>query len=100
MFVRGDGSYDNTLYLNYVRGGDMGLLGVCYNPDGLGTPAAGHDDTIIRNLILRFPRGMQFVAGSHDNKILVNTIQYFNLPWEDFNGSNQFLLNWTRQIQP
>jgi len=99
IFIRGDGSYNNVIYRNFVTGGDRGLLAVCYNPDGSGDPAAGHNDLIIRNFLDRFGLGLQFKAMAHDNRFLANVVYYFNSPWEDLNGSNQIAYNRTRQLQ-
>ncbi len=98
IFIRGDGSYNDIIYRNFVIGGDRGLLAVCYNPDGSGDPAAGHNDLIFRNFLDRFGLGVQFKAMAHDNRFIANIVRYFNAPWEDLNGTNQFSYNRTHQL--
>jgi parallel beta-helix repeat protein len=100
LFVRGGGSHDNLIRENSVVGGDHGLLGICYNPaEGQG-PAGPTDDRVLRNFLNRFGTGIQASAGSAQNHFNRNTIYYFNKAWEDFNGTNEFRNNRTRQIAP
>jgi hypothetical protein len=100
IFVRGGGSHDNLILHNSARGGNNGLLGVCYNPaEGQG-PAGPTNDLVALNLLNRFGTGIQASAGSAQNKFNHNTIFYFNKAWEDFNGTNEFRGNRTQQITP
>ncbi|MCI0697836.1 right-handed parallel beta-helix repeat-containing protein [candidate division KSB1 bacterium] len=100
LFVRGGGSHDNLILHNSARGGNNGLLGICYNPaEGQGQ-AGPTNDLVAGNLLNRFGTGIQASAGSAQNKFNHNTIYYFNKAWEDFNGTNEFRGNRTRQIAP
>ena len=47
IFVRGGGSYRNSVRDNAVIGGDHGLLAVCYNPAPGTDPAGPHDDGFV-----------------------------------------------------
>ncbi len=100
IFVRGGGSYNNTIVRNNVEAGVNGLLGVCYNPaDGEGD-AGPQNDFVARNFFNRFGVGIQTSAGSAHNYFNHNVIYYFNKAWEDFNGSNVFEDNRTMQVAP
>ncbi len=100
LFVRGGGSHDNLILHNSARGGNNGLLGICYNPaEGQG-PAGPTNDLVAGNLLNRFGTGIQASSGSAQNKFNRNTIYYFDKAWEDFNGTNEFRGNRTRQIAP
>lgn len=97
-FMRGGNSSRNQIYLNSIMGGDMGLLGICYNP----APGEGADapdnDKIFLNYVSRFGAGIQFKEEAGYNKVKLNWIGYFNAPWEDLNGTNQFGANHTVQL--
>lgn len=100
IFVRGGGSYGNRIQRNSAVGGNQGLLGICYNP-AVGEGEAGPtDDDVRHNLLDRFGTGIQTSAGSANNRFSFNTIRYFNLAWQDLNGTNEFLHNQTMQISP
>ena len=97
LFVRGGGSYENRLAHNLARAGNNGVLGICYNP------AAGEgptNDLVRFNTLNRFGAGIQTSAGSANNKFNRNTIYFFNQAWNDFNGTNEFRNNRTKQITP
>jgi len=100
LFVRGGGSFENRLAHNLVRGGDNGLLGICYNPAAGQGPAGPYNDLVRFNTLNRFGVGIQTSAGSANNRFNRNTIYYFNQAWEDFNGTNEFRNNRTKQITP
>lgn len=100
VFVRGPGSYQNRIRHNHVVGGSNGLLGVCYNPAPGGGPAGPSRDEVERNTFSRFGKGIQTSAGSAYNRFVRNQIEYFALPWEDFNGTNVFLRNQASQVTP
>ncbi len=100
IFVRGAGSYNNTIVRNTVEAGANGLLGICYNPASGQGSAGPQNDFVAHNFLNRFGTGIQASAGSQQNKFNHNTIYYFNLPWNDFNGSNEFQDNRTVQVTP
>lgn len=100
IFVRGPGSHDNRIWSNNVVGGMLGLLGICYNPHPDGRPGGPTHDMVFRNVIKRFPIGIQTMAVASQNFFTENVIHYFNMPWEDLNGTNIFLNNTTLQITP
>ena len=98
FFVRGGGSHDNLISRNEAVAGDHGLLGVCYNPaEGQG-PAGPTDDLVKRNRLSRFNVGIQTSSGSMHNRFERNLIEYFEAPWVDFNGTNEFVDNTTIQL--
>ncbi len=100
IFVRGGGSYNNTIVRNTVEAGANGLLGICYNPASGEGSAGPQNDFVAQNFLNRFGVGIQASAGSEQNKFNHNTIYYFNKAWEDFNGSNEFQDNRTMQVTP
>lgn len=100
LFVRGGGSVSNRLRWNDVEGGVHGLLGICYNPAPGGDAAGPTGDLVVGNGLRRFGKGIQTSSGSSKSRFVANTIAYFSLPWEDFNGTNVFEANRTRQITP
>jgi hypothetical protein len=81
-------------------GGVNGLLAICYNPAEGEGPAGPTSDLVIFNLLKRFGTGIQTSTGSANNKFNHNTIFYFNQAWNDFNGTNEFRNNRTKQITP
>jgi hypothetical protein len=98
IFMRGDGTHDNYIFGNRVMGGELGLLGICYNPDGSGDPRGPHDDLVRNNYISRFRGGIQVSAGAHDNTFERNRIEYFAFATEDVDGLSTFHNNHSRQI--
>ncbi len=98
IFIRGDDSFRSRVLYNRVIGGDLGLLGICYNPDGSGDPAGPHDDHVARNYLARFKGGIQASAGAHDNKFFSNEIKFFGMAYEDVDGANAFRNNRSMQI--
>jgi len=99
VFVRGGDSHNNRIFHNKIKGGDRGLLGICYNPVPGEGDAGPHDDLVLHNQILRFGAGIQTSEGSTDNQFIRNIIKYFNEAYRDFNGSNIFRNNRTMQIE-
>ena len=63
-------------------------------------PAGPTNDDVRNNLLDRFGIGIQTSEGSASNRFSSNTIRYFNLAWQDLNGTNEFLHNETMQISP
>ncbi len=100
IFVRGAGSFENRIRRNEVLGGSNGLLAICYNPAMGEGPAGPYNDDVSHNFLCRFGVGIQASAGSANNRFNSNVIKYFNAAWEDFNGTNQFRNNKTKQITP
>ncbi|MEZ5359728.1 MAG: anti-sigma factor [Candidatus Zixiibacteriota bacterium] len=93
IFVRGGGSYKNQIAFNKVMGGDIGLLAICYNPDGTGDPAGPHNDYVAFNKLSRFKLGIQASAGAHDNHFEHHIVDYFVAVYEDVDGANVFYNN-------
>jgi hypothetical protein len=100
IFVRGPGSYENRIRRNEVRAGIHGLLGICYNPAPGAGPAGPTRDRVTHNTLSRFGTGIQTSAGSAMNYFTANTIEYFSQAYQDFNGTNVFERNRTRQVSP
>jgi len=100
IFVRGGDSFENRIRKNQVTGGANGLLGICYNPAEGEGPGGPHDDDLRNNVLNRFGTGIQFSVGSAENRFARNTVYYFASPWNDFNGSNEFVGNTTMQVTP
>lgn len=100
IFVRGGGSYNNTIARNTVSAGANGLLGICYNPAAGEGDAGPQNDFVTQNVLNRFGTGIQTSTGSRENRFTHNTIYYFNQPYEDFNGTNVFENNRTQQVTP
>jgi hypothetical protein len=100
IFVRGGGSYGNRIFRNDVVGGSNGLLAICYNPDGLGTPDGPTQDNVHHNWLSKFSTGIVTSAGSASNLFAQNTIEYFGNAWADHNGTNTFVRNQVTQILP
>jgi hypothetical protein len=100
VFVRGGNSFNNTIVRNTVSAGANGLLGICYNPAAGEGDAGPQNDFVAQNVLNRFGTGIQMSGGSRENRFTRNTIYYFNLPYEDFNGTNVFENNRTQQVTP
>jgi hypothetical protein len=91
VFVRGGGSSGNRIADNTITAGHNGQLGVCYNPDGGGTPAGPRGDRVYNNLISRFQTGIQTSAGSAGNLFRENDIAFVAQAVEEVTpGSNVF----------
>lgn len=100
IFVRGAGSYGNRIARNEVTGGQNGLLAICYNPAAGAGPAGPTHDDVRNNSLKRFGKGIQTSAESAYNRFFGNTIYYFDVAWEDLNGTNEFLHNDVMQVSP
>ncbi|MFH2055059.1 MAG: anti-sigma factor [bacterium] len=98
IFMRGGGTYSNRVFGNKLMGGDLGLLGICYNPDGTGNPAGPHDDDVNRNQIERFRGGYQANFGTHEVVFRHNHIKYFDFDIEDKDGLGTYFNNHSMQI--
>jgi hypothetical protein len=91
VFVRGGRSSGNRIANNTLTGGMNGQLGICYNPDGLGTPAGPRGDRVYNNLVSRFNVGIQTSAGTAGNIFRENDIAYVVQAIEEVTpGSNVF----------
>lgn len=103
IFVRGSGSTVNRIAANNATGGLNGLLGICYNPaPGVANPSGDGPtrDRVFLNRLERFGTGIQTTGGSSYNTFFLNTLTYFNMPYEDLNGTNIFRNNRATQIAP
>jgi len=76
VFVRGGGSGGNRIAENTLTAGSNGQLGICYNPDGLGTPAGPSGDLVYNNSVSGFNLGFQTSDESHGNIFRDNTVAY------------------------
>jgi nitrous oxidase accessory protein NosD len=76
VFVRGGGSGGNRIAENTVTAGANGQLGICYNPDGLGTMAGPSGDLVYDNSVSGFNLGFQTSAESHGNVFRDNTVAF------------------------
>jgi len=101
VFVRGGGSGGNRIAGNTLSGGQQGQLGICYNPDGLGTPAAPSGDLVYNNLISRFNVGIQTSTATAGNIFKENAIAYIVQGISELApGSNVFEGNASTTIVP
>lgn len=98
IFMRGDGTYSNRVFGNKLMGGDLGLLGICYNPDGSGDPAGAHNDDVNSNIVERFRGGFQANFGTHDILVRRNHFKYFAFDIEDKENASTFVNNHSMQI--
>jgi hypothetical protein len=86
IFVRGVRSTGNRISGNIVVGGATAannLLGICYNPDGGGSPEGPRGDSIYNNHIARFGFALAASAGSVSNIFAENTLASFTGPVSD-----------------
>src|SRR5262245_29388570 len=101
VFVRGGGSGGNRIAGNTLTGGQHGQLGICYNPDGLGTPAAPSGDLVYNNLVSRFNIGIQTSPATAGNIFRENAVAYFEQAINEVvAGSNVFEGNATTALVP
>lgn len=98
LFVRGGESYRNQLARNHVLGGQNGLLAICYNPASGAGPVGPREDRVSFNVLSRFGTGVSASAESAENTFAHNWIRYFDAPYEDLNGTNEFRRNHTQQL--
>lgn len=95
IFVRGGGSGGNRIAENTVVAGANGQLGVCYNPDGLGTPLGPSGDLVYNNLVSGFNVGIQTSAQSTGNIFRENDIAFVQQAIQELSaqGANVFAEN-------
>lgn len=99
VFVRGGGSGGNRIGLNTLTGGQNGQIGICYNPDGSGSPAGPAGDLVYNNLVSRFRTGIQTSAGTAGNIFRENSIAYVQQAIQQITpGQNVFEGNASIQI--
>jgi hypothetical protein len=92
LFVRGGGSGANRLFENTLAGGDTGQIGICYNPDGLGTPTGPSGDLVYLNLVSGFKIGIQTSPETRGNLFRENDIAFVQKAIEELSpaGANLF----------
>ncbi len=92
LFVRGGGSGANRLFENTLAGGAMGQIGICYNPDGLGTPTGPAGDLVYLNLVSGFRVGIQTSPGTRGNLFRENDVAFVYKAIEELSpaGANLF----------
>jgi nitrous oxidase accessory protein NosD len=97
IFVRGGGSGGNRIAENTLAAGANGQLGVCYNPDGLGTAAGPSGDLVYNNLVSGFNIGIQTSAESAGNIFRENDIAFLQQAIQELSpaGANAFAENTT-----
>jgi nitrous oxidase accessory protein NosD len=95
IFVRGGGTGGNRIAENTLAAGANGQLGVCYNPDGLGTPAGPSGDLVYNNLVSGFNIGIQTSAQSAGNIFRENDIAFVQQAVQELSppGANVFAEN-------
>jgi hypothetical protein len=95
VFVRGGGSGGNRIAGNTLAAGANGQLGVCYNPDGLGTAAGPSGDLVYNNLISGFAIGVQTSAESTGNIFRENDLAFRQQAIQELSppGANVFADN-------
>jgi nitrous oxidase accessory protein NosD len=76
IFVRGGGSGGNRIAENTLAAGASGQLGICYNPDGLGSPDGPTGDLVYNNLVSGFAIGIQTSTASSGNIFRENDIAF------------------------
>jgi hypothetical protein len=92
IFVRGGASGGNRIAGNTLTGGSQGQLGICYNPDGSGSPAGPSGDLVHGNLVSRFNVGIQTMPQSLGNVFRQNAIAFAQKAVEELSppGANLF----------
>jgi Right handed beta helix region len=95
VFVRGGASGRNRIAENTLAAGANGQLGICYNPDGLGTPAGPSGDLVYNNLVSGFNIGIQTSAQSTGNIFRENDIAFLQQAVQELSpaGANVFAEN-------
>jgi nitrous oxidase accessory protein NosD len=95
VFVRGGGSGGNRIAENTIAAGANGQLGICYNPDGLGTPAGPSGDLVYGNLVSGFNVGIQTSPQSAGNIFRENDLAFLQLAVQELSpaGANVFAEN-------
>ena len=92
---RGGGSGGNRIAENTLSASVNGQLGICYNPDGLGTPAGPSGDLVYNNLVSGFNIGVQTSAESAGNIFRENDIAFRQQAVQELSpaGANVFAEN-------
>jgi hypothetical protein len=95
IFVRGGGSGRNRIAENTLSAGGAGQLGICYNPDGLGTAAGPAGDLVYNNLVSGFNIGIQTSVESAGNIFRENDIAFVQQAVQELSpaGANVFADN-------
>jgi nitrous oxidase accessory protein NosD len=95
VFVRGGGSGGNRIAENTVAAGANGQLGICYNPDGLGTALGPSGDLVYNNLVSGFNVGIQTSAESTGNIFRENDLAFLQVGVQELSpaGANVFAEN-------
>jgi len=95
VFVRGGGSGGNRVAENTLSAGANGQIGICYNPDGLGTPAGPRGDLVYNNLVSGFNIGVQTSTESTGNIFRENDIAFRQQGVQELSpaGANVFAEN-------
>lgn len=92
LFVRGGGSGANRLFENTLAGGETGQIGICYNPDGLGTSTGPAGDLVYLNLVSGFKIGIQTSPDTRSNLFRENDIAFVENAIQELSpvGANLF----------
>jgi hypothetical protein len=92
VFVRGGGSGGNRIAENTITAGANGQLGICYNPDGLGSSVGPSGDLVYNNLVSGFNVGLQTSIESHGNIFRDNDVAFVQQPIDERSpsGANVF----------
>jgi hypothetical protein len=95
VFVRGGGSGGNRISENTISAGANGQLGICYNPDGLGTAAGPSGDLVYANLVSGFNIGIQTSPESLGNIFRENDVAFRQAAVQELSpaGANLFADN-------
>ena len=95
IFVRGGGSGGNRIAENTLAAGAQGQLGICYNPDGLGTPAGPSGDLVYNNLVSGFNVGIQTSTQTAGNIFRENDLAFRQVGVQELSspGANVFAEN-------
>lgn len=95
VFVRGGGSGGNRIAENTLAAGAFGQLGICYNPDGLGTADGPSGDLVYNNLVSGFNIAIQTSAQSTGNIFRENDLAFLQLGVQELSpaGANVFAEN-------
>jgi nitrous oxidase accessory protein NosD len=98
LFVRGGGSGANRLFENTLAGGDTGQIGICYNPDGLGTSTGPSGDLVSLNLVSGFKIGIQTSPETRGNLFRDNAIAFVQKAMEELSPAGATLFDGNSEI--
>ena len=95
VFVRGGSSGGNRIAENTLAAGASGQLGICYNPDGLGSAEGPSGDLVYANLVSGFNIGIQTSAESTGNIFRENDLAFLQVGIQELSspGANVFAQN-------